>query len=93
MEEGKVDGKGLGILLLVIDIAVEPHCLHSHKRSEEEECLEADVVEIGNEIVVRRGAVRKEGAPDCDNCGDKDEEQAGAAKDAGPLDHGLLIGI
>ena len=91
MEQGQVDGEGLRVFLLVKGVAVQPHGLYAHQGAEEVEGLEADVVQIGDEVVVRRSAFRQAGAPDGDHGGGQDEEETGAAQDAGPLDHALLV--
>ena len=73
MEQGKVNGEGLRVFLLVVGVAVQPHGLHAHQGTKEVEGLEADVVQIGDEVVVRRSAVRQQGAPDGDHGGGQDE--------------------
>lgn len=58
MEEGQVHRKALRVSLGHIGIAVKPYGLAAHEGSEEEECLEAYVVKICDEMILRSCRLR-----------------------------------
>ena len=49
-EDAKVDRKRLRILLRTGGIAPKPYAIATNEHSKEDECLEADVVQIGGEF-------------------------------------------
>ena len=82
-EDAKVDRKRLRILLRTGSIAPKPYAVAANEYAEEDECLEADVVQISGEL----GSIAHANHDDSRD----DHDDAKATKNLGPTLHHSLV--